>query len=153
MAVSIIDVTIEAMVLKKVRQNVRVYETITFRLDGGGSQSVAKAIVEGKVAERLEPGVGGRFYLYKAIDHRGIHGLRDKEGRAVFGYSSMNERAMLVAITIGLVLTILYVALLDKLSLWGPLLVVLGVPGYFLYRGTRVEAESQFRADNPGAAV
>ena len=152
MAVSIIDGTIESMVLKKVRQNVRVYETISFRLDGGGSQSVAKAIVEGKVAERLEPGVSGRFYLYKAIDHRGIHGLRDKEGRTVFGYSSMNERAMLVTIAIGLVLTILYAALLDRISLWGPLLLVLGVPGYFLYRGTRIEAESQFRADNPGAA-
>ena len=150
MAVSIIDGTIEAMVLKRVRQNVRVYERIDFRLDGGGTSSITKAVVEAKVAERLEPGVSGRFYLYKAIDHRGIHGLRDKEGRALFGFSSMNERAMLVTIAIGTVLTILYVALLDKISLWGPLLVVLGVPGYFLYRSTRVDAESQFRGDNPG---
>jgi hypothetical protein len=153
MAVSIIDGTIEAMVLKRVRQNVRVYERISFVRDDGRPTTIAKAVVQADVAELLEPGTKGRFYVFNAIDHRGLHGVRTSEGRSVFAFSKMNERAMLVTIAVGLVLGFLYVAVLDRISLWPILLLVLGVPGYFLYRRTRIEAESQFRADNPGAAV
>lgn len=151
MAVSIIDGTIEAMVLKRVRQNVRVYERISFVRDDGRPTTIAKAVVQAEVAELLEPGAKGRFYVFSAIDHRGIHGVRTDDGRRIFAFSKMNERAMLVTIAVGIVLMVFYVALLDSISLWPVLLLVLGVPGYFLYRRTRIEAESQFRADNPGA--
>ena len=149
MAVSMIDGTIEAMVLKRVRQNVRVYERISFVRDDGSPTTIAKAVVQAEVAALLEPGTKGRFYVFNAIDHRGIHAVRTGDGKTVFGFSKMNERATLIAAVVGVVLTLLYLLLLDRLSLWGPLLILLGVPGYFLYRKTRVEAEEQYRADNP----
>jgi hypothetical protein len=148
MAVSIIDGTVEALVLKKVRQNVRIYERVTIMRDDGRPTTIAKAVVQPEVAALLEPGTKGRFYVYNAIDHRGIHGVRASDGRSAFAFSRMNERATLIAAVVGVVLTLLYLLLLDRLSLWGPLLILLGVPGYFLYRKTRVEAEEQYRSDN-----
>jgi len=35
----------------------------------------------------------------------------------------------------------------DGVSIWGSLLLIFGVPAYFLYRKTRLEAERQFKAD------
>ena len=153
MGVSIVDGTLELAELKKVRQNLRVYSLLVFRQRDGSAKTVEKAVVDGKVAARLEPGVSGRFYLYQAIDHRGVHGVRDESGGTVFGYSKLNERAMLVTALVGLVIGFLYVAVLDKFSLWSPILLILGAGGYFVYRGTRLEAERQFSADNPGAAL
>lgn len=153
MAVSTIDGTLEAAELKKVRQNARIYSRLTFRLRDGSQKTVEKAIVDAKVAERLEPGVSGRFYLYQAIDHRGVHGVREDGGRTAFAYSKLNERAMLVTAVVGLVIGFLYVSVLDRFSLWSPILIALGGIGYFLYRNTRLEAERQFAADNPGVAL
>ena len=147
MGVSTIDGTIEAVVLKRARRNVRIYERVTFRLADGSSKSIAKAVVEAKVAELLMPGTSGRFYLYTGFDHRGIHGVRDAQGRAVFGFAKANETAMLVVVIIALAMVGAYLAILDALSIWGILLLILGVPAYFLYRRTRLEAERQFQAD------
>ena len=39
-----------------------------------------------------QPGTSGRFYLYTAIDHRGIHGVRDDEGRSAFAFPRSTKR-------------------------------------------------------------
>ena len=147
MAVSTIEGMIEAVELKRVRGNVRVYDRVTFRLGDGTSKSIAKAVVEEKVAAVLRPGTSGRFYLYNALDHRGIHGVRDSEGGTVFGYARMNETAMLWVVGIALIMIVATFLILDGVSIWGSLLLILGVPAYFLYRKTRLEAERQFKAD------
>jgi hypothetical protein len=151
--VSVIDGTLEAAELRKVRQKARIYSRLVFRQKDGSVKTVEKAVVDGKVAERLEPGVSGRFYLFQAIDHRGLHGVREEGGGALFGYSKLNERAMLVTAAVGLVIGFLYVTVLDKFSLWSPILLILGGGGYVLYRNTRLEAERQFSADNPGVPL
>ena len=52
-----------------------------FRLDDGSTKTWAKAVVMNNVADLLKPGTRGRFYLYTAIDHRGVHGVRTDDGR------------------------------------------------------------------------
>ena len=154
MATSIIDGTLEAADLKRVRGKTRVYRSLTFRQRDGSPKSIAKAIVHEDVAALLSPGTSGRFYLYTAIDHRGIHGVRDDGGRSAFAISKVNEYAMLWTMVVGIVLVGLYLTD-DKISIWGVLCIVLGVPLYFLYRHTRAEATRQYERDGgpPAAAA
>jgi len=153
MAVSTIDGTLEEVVLKKVRGKNRIYERLTFRLADGGTKSLAKSIVHQDLGPLIEPGISGRFYLYTAIDHRGIHGVRASDGREGFVFGKANETAMLLTVVVGIALIAVNLAM-DRLSIWGVLLIILGIPGYFLYRSTRVQATRQYEGDGaaPSAA-
>ncbi|HEV7659398.1 MAG TPA: hypothetical protein VGO55_06085 [Allosphingosinicella sp.] len=146
MAVSIIDGTLEAADLKRVRGTTRVYQSLTFRLRDGSSKSIAKAIAHEDVGALLEVGNSGRFYLYTAVDHRGVHGVRDDRGRSAFAYSKANETAMLVTGCIGVAMLLGFYAM-NKFSIWPVLCIVIGVPFYFLYRQTRAEATRQYERD------
>jgi hypothetical protein len=154
MATSIIDGTLEAADLKRVRGKTRVYSSLTFKLRDGSPKSIAKAIVHEDVAALLQPGTSGRFYLYTAIDHRGIHGVREDGGRSAFAISKVNETAMLCTIVVGVILVGLYLTD-DKISIWGLICIGLGIPLYFLYRNTRTEATRQYERDGgpPAAAA
>lgn len=152
MAVSVIEGTLEGAAVKRIRGKTRIYQSLQFRLRDGSSRSIAKAIVHEDVAALLEPGTSGRFYLYTAIDHRGIHGVRDDRGREAFGISRVNEYAMLASAGIGIALTGLYLTD-NKVSFWGLLCIVLGIPGYFLYRQVRLDATRQFEAHGGRAAT
>jgi len=147
MGVSVIDGTLEAAALKRVRGKTRVYQSLTFKLRDGSSKSIAKAIAHEDVCALLEPGNSGRFYLYTAVDHRGIHGVRDDKGRSVFAYSKVNETAMLVTAGIGILMLFAFLAM-DRISIWPILCIVIGVPFYFLYRQTRAEATRQYESDS-----
>lgn len=151
MAVSVIDGTLEAAVVKRIRGKTRIYQSLQFRLRDGSSRSIAKAFVHEDVAALLEPGTSGCFYLYTAIDHRGIHGVRDDRGRSAFAISRVNEYVMIVTAVVGIALTAFFL-MDDKISIWGVLCIILGIPGYFLYRHVRAEATRQFeRHGGPGA--
>jgi hypothetical protein len=152
MGVSTIDGTLEEAVLKRVRRNLRVYERLTFRLADGSTRSIAKSIVDAPVAERLLPGTSGRFYLYTAIDHRGLHGLRDATGQAVFSYPTNNEKALLVVMPILLLWIVVALVLQGGIPILGALVLLVSIPFYFLYRATRMEARRQFEADSAFAA-
>ncbi|HVQ09285.1 MAG TPA: hypothetical protein VMS43_12710 [Allosphingosinicella sp.] len=152
MAVSIIDGTLEAADLKRIRGKTRIYRSLTFKLRDGSSKSVAKAIVHEDVAALLEPGNSGRFYLYTAIDHRGIHGVRDDRGRGVFAYSKAGETMMLVTAGIGVAMLVAFLAM-DRISIWPILCIVIGIPFYFLYRQTRAEATRQYEGDKGPSQV
>ena len=151
MAVSVIEGTLEEAVLKRVRGKTRIYQSLKFRLRDGSHRSIAKAIVHEDVAALLEPGTSGCFYLYTAIDHRGISGVRDDRGRQVFAVSKVNEYAMMATAGIGIALTLFYLTD-NKVSIWGLLCIVLGIPGYFLYRQVRAEATRQYEAHGGPAA-
>lgn len=146
MAVSIIDGTLEEASLKTARMNLRIYNHLKFRLPDGSEKTVAKSVVDAEVAALLLPGTSGRFYLFTAIDHRGIHGVRTADGKAAFKYPRNNETAMLVVVAIGALLILLGLAM-GRISIWGVLCLLLGVPAYFLYRSTRGSAARQFESD------
>ena len=148
MGVSTIDGTLEEAVLKRVRRNIRVFERLTFRLRDGTTKSVAKAVVDAPVAERLVPGTSGRFYLYTAVDHRGVHGVRADDGQSVFGYPKNNEKIMLVMIPLLTVWILIGIAMIQDAPLLPTILLLLSIPFYFLYRNTRLQAQRQYEADS-----
>jgi hypothetical protein len=148
MGVSTIDGTLEEAVLRRAVGNIRIYDRLKFRLADGGEKSVAKSIVDGSVGAHLVPGASGRFYLFTAFDHRGLHGIRDTGGHAVFGYPRNNEKAMLISAIMGLVLIVLTIIAFGGLSFLGLGVMILGIIGYVLTRRTRAEATAQFEADS-----
>ena len=154
MGVSTIDGTLEEAVLKRVRRNIRVFERLTFRLRDGTTKSVAKAVVDAPVAERLVPGTSGRFYLYTAIDHRGVHGVRADDGQSVYGYPKNNEKIMLVMIPLLTAWVAAALVFLGGIPILPSIILVLSVPFYFIYRNTRLQAQRQYEGDSapPSAA-
>ena len=147
MATSTIDGTVEEAVLKRRRSQGSFYERIKFRLDDGSTRTWAKAHVMNNVGDLLVPGTRGRFYLFTAIDHRGVSGVRTEDGREAFGVASLNEKVGLWIVIINLLLTVMYIVFMDSISVLALILIVLGVPMFFLYRQNRLDAEKAFRAE------
>jgi len=147
MAVSIIDGRLEEVVLRRRRKLASIYDRLTFRLADGGTKTWAKAIVSNDVADHLKPGQSGRFYLYTAIDHRGVHGVRTADGADVYGFGKQNEIIALVITAVTTITNILSVTVLGHIQILASILMVLGLPMYFAYRHTRVQAERQYQAD------
>ena len=147
MATSTIDGTVEEAVLKRRRSQGSFYERVKFRLDDGSTRTWAKAHVMNNVGDLLLPGTRGRFYLFAAIDHRGISGVRTDDGREAFGVAKLNELVGLWIVIINLLLTVMYIAFMDSISVLALILIVLGVPMFFLYRQNRLDAEKAFRTD------
>ena len=155
MGVSVIDGTIEEVVLRRRRKLASVYDRVVFRLADGSAKTWGKSVVWNNVADLLKPGLEGRFYLYTAIDHRGIHGVRTMDGREVYGFGKQNEIISIVIFVTMALTTFLSVTALGHVQYLALILLVLAIPMYLLYRGTRVQAERQFQADagfRPGAA-
>lgn len=147
MATSTIDGTVEEAVIKRRRSQGSFYERIKFRLDDGSTRTWAKAHVMNNVGDLLVPGTRGRFYLFTAIDHRGVSGVRTEDGREAFGVAKLNEQVGMWLVIVNILLTIFYVTVMDGVSVLALILIVLGVPMYFLYRQNRLDAEKAFRAD------
>jgi hypothetical protein len=104
-------------------------------------------VVWNNVADTLKPGTAGRFYLYTAIDHRGIHGVRTADGAEVYGFGRVNEYASIGIFLISALTVMLTLAVFGAPQLLATILLVLSVPMYLLYRNTRVQADRQFKAD------
>ena len=92
MAQSTIDGTVEEAVLRRRRSQGSFYDSIKFRLDDGSTKTWTKAHVMNNVGDLLTPGTRGRFYLFTAIDHRGVSGIRTDDGREAFGVARLNEQ-------------------------------------------------------------
>lgn len=147
MSVSIIDGTITEAVPGRKAWGVRFFKRLDFRLADGSSQSVTRAVVHSDLADKLQPGTSGRFYLFKAYDHRGLHGYRDAEGRGGFHFPRNNE-VMLAIVMVPVSLWVLYVLFAwAGLPIFWTILLILGIFSLFHYRKVRHEAERQFAAD------
>ena len=147
MAIEVIDGTIEAAVVKRSSAAVALYDRITVRTANGSERRLEKVAVAPAVREMLEPGTHGRFYGYKAIDHRGLFAARTSDGRAAFAIPSGNERIMLVAAIVGLAGFVILLLLGKGIGLLALILGVLGAFGYFRYRRTRIEGRARYDAD------
>jgi hypothetical protein len=147
MAIEVIDGTIEAAVVKRSGAKVVLYDSITIRTTAGSERRLEKVAVAPEVASALQAGADGRFYGYKAIDHRGLFGMRTRDGRSAFAVPTGNERIMLVMAIVGLVVFVGSLTLGKGIGLLAVILTVLGAVGYFKYRSTRIEARARFDAD------
>lgn len=147
MAVSVIDGTVEEAVPGRRAAKVQFFKHIKFRLNDGTTRSIAKPVVHCELAPHLQPGTIGRFYLFTAIDHRGIHGLCDSQGRAFFQYPRNNEVIMLGLVVLMVLWAAFSIALVGDLGIIPAIILLLGPGAWFLFRKSRIEAERQFAAD------
>jgi hypothetical protein len=148
MSVAAIDGTLEAANLKRKVRNMSIYDSIVIRRDGGGEERLGKTVVANAVADALQPGTRGRFYTYASIDHKGMHGVRTGDGKAVYDFPQNNEKLMLVVLAVNAIWLVGGI-LLDGRARYFPLaLVLLAVIVYPLYRKTRLESRRQFEADS-----
>jgi len=148
MAIEVIDGTVETAVVKRSSATLALYGSIVIRSADGSERRLENVAVAPQVAEALRPGTQGRFYGYKAIDHRGILAMRTSDGRSAFAIPSGNERIMLVMAIVGLVGAVILLLLGKGISLLALILGVLGVIGYLKYRSTRIEGRARFDADS-----
>jgi hypothetical protein len=148
MAIEVIDGTIEAAAVKRSSAKVALYDHITIRTTEGAERRLEKVAVAPDVAAALQPGTDGRFYGYKAIDHRGLFGMRTRDGRAAFAIPTGNERIMLVMAIAGAVAFVGFLLMGKGIGLLALILAVLGTVGYFKYRSTRIEARARYDADS-----
>lgn len=148
MSVSTIDGTIESLEPGRSGAGAQIFKRMTFKLPDGSSKSVVKFVTHKSVADQLRPGVTGRFYLYTAIDHRGLHGFRDARGGAWMKVPKNNEMAVtIVTIMMGLWVGVA-AATLGGIPLLPGILFVLGLPTSIYLRKMRADAERQFAADS-----
>lgn len=148
MAVSILDGTIEALELKRSARNLRIFQNIQFRLRDGSTRNMAKTIVDEKVAQYLQPGASGRFYVFNAIDHRGIHAVRDDAGHAVCVFPKVNELAMLVLVLMNLAWVGVTLVTRAGVPVLGSALLVFATVYYIHQRKLGADARRQFSADS-----
>lgn len=148
MPIEVIDGTIEAAVVKRSTAKVIMYDSLTIRTTAGSERKLDKVAAAPDVAAALQPGTEGRFYGYKAIDHRGLFGLRTRDGRAAFTVPTGNEKIMLVMAIAGLAVFVGSLLLGKGIGLLAAILAVLGTVGYFKYRSDRIEARTRFDADS-----
>jgi hypothetical protein len=148
MSFEMIDGTIESAALKRATAKVAMYDRIVIRTADGAERRLEKVAVAPDVASALQPGTEGRFYGYKAIDHRGLFGMRTRDGRSAFAIPTGNERIMLVMAIAGLVAFLGFLLMGKGIGLLALVLTLLGTIGYFKYRSTRIEARTRFDADS-----
>ena len=147
MAVSTIDGTLEEAVVKRSYAQVIAYERLRFRLAGGGEQVVTRIVADKGLAEHLQPGTRGRFYLFQVLDHKGVCGLRDASGGGWFAFDRGAEKAMLICAAVGAAAVIVSLLLRTWLTSWAVICLLIGVPMLIVYRGARAEAERRFAED------
>jgi hypothetical protein len=148
MSAESIDGTIESATVKQSNAKVSIYDAVVIRQSDGSERRLEKVAVAPSVVEMLRPGVQGRFYTYKALDHRGVVAVRTKDGRSAFAIPSGNERIMRMAAIVGLAWVLFMVLTRGGVPIFGALLAVGGALGWFSYRKTRIESRSRFDADS-----
>ena len=147
MPTSIVDGTVEETSLKWSRRGVSLFNSIRFRKDDGTEQTVHKAVVKQEVADQLTPGAKGRFYLFKAFDIGGIHGVRLPDGRAIYAFPGNNEKIFLISGVVALLWVLLALFTKGGIPLLGAALLILSAVGYYFMSKGRQEAKVQFEGD------
>lgn len=148
MAVSSVDGTLEAVTVKRKAAGLwRLADIRIRRPDGTEEVLPGSTVTTPLVGAALEPGTVGRFYLYKSIDHRGIHAVRTAGGKLIAQFPTTNERLMAVLFVLNLVVLAALYAVSRQVSLLALILLPFTGTLFFVYRATRQAAEAQVKAD------
>ena len=145
MSVSIVDGTVTEAIKTRATPFAR-FSVLTISRTDGGTEQIKGPVASTAVGERLVPGAQGRFYLFKAFDHQGVHGIRLADGTEIYSYPGNNLRLFVMA-TVVAIAWIAISVVNDKLPLFAVLLLILGTVGTFLSRKSKVETKQQFDAD------
>jgi hypothetical protein len=151
MSVSVVEGRVVEAPVKSRRKALVRFDHVDFEHRDGRTERFAKLVGLAEVADAVRPGAEGRFYLFKTIDVKGIHGVRLADGTERFAYPRNNLLAF--GLSIPVALAWITVKLFDSggVPLLGLFLLGLGGVGFSLTWTNRVEARRQFDAD-AGAA-
>src|ERR1044072_4924699 len=130
MPTSMIDGTVEEADLRTDRAGVKIFLSIRSLLNDGSEQTSDKAVTTTEIGDELVPGTSGRFYLFKAFDIKGVHGVRMADGRAGYGFPGNNQRLFLLAGTVAVLWNAILIATRDSISLLAVAAIVLSVVGW-----------------------
>lgn len=147
MDIEIIDGTVAEAVISRSNGKVILYKALAFDLADGSQRTLENVAVAPTVDAAIVPGTQGRFYAYKAIDHRGLLAMRCSDGRAAFAMPSGNERIMLIVTIVGFASLIVVLVARGALTILGLLLAVGGSIGYGWYRQLRTKGKAAYDAD------
>ena len=147
MSTSIIDGTLEEAVPGRRRGAITVFKSLRFKLADGSSRTVTKAVVRQPLADELQPGAAGRFYLFKAFDIGGVHGLRTGDGRSVHAFPTSNQTLFLILGAVNLAWIAFKVAVDGQIPLLGVGLAILAAVGWYLMGQGHAEAKRHFEGD------
>lgn len=147
MPTSIVEGTVEETSLRWSRRGISLFNSIRFRKDDGTEQTVNKAVVKQEVADQLTPGARGRFYLFKAFDIGGIHGVRLPDGREIYAFPANNEKIFLISGSVALLWVVLAIFTRGGVPVLGAGLLILSGFGYYFMSKGRHEAKAQFEGD------
>ena len=114
------------------------------------AREVKKPIVHTDLAAHVEPGTSGRFYLFKSIDHRGIHAVRPQGGSPVFRYPRTNELVGMGLALFAVAWIALSMTYAGDVSIFALIVLVLGALAWIVNWQLRRSAERQFADDNGG---
>lgn len=148
MPVRTIDGTLEAVTVKRKTSKLWRLADVRIRKTDGTVETLPKTLIATpNVAAKLTEGASGRFYVFKAPDHSGIHGVRLADGSLVSGFPRVNETLMLVLLPINILVLMLVFTVNAGIALLPALLIPFSAVMWYLYRQTRLEAEAQLAAD------
>jgi hypothetical protein len=98
MSVAIIDGTIERAELGRSAKNVRSFKEIDIRDRLGTVHRLGRSQVTAEVGDQIVVGNSGRFYTFKNLDVKGVHGVRKDDGTAVYGHPAKNNMRLMAFI-------------------------------------------------------
>lgn len=147
MATGTIDGTVEQATVRRGGRGQTIYSEIRIRRDDGTVETLPKHVAASGLASALQPGSSGRFYTYKAIDHKGLSGFRGQDGRAIFAFPRTNEYLFVTLIAINAAVIVAGLAVFGDVWILPVLVIALCVFGWVFARKTHAEAQQRFDAD------
>lgn len=147
MPVSTIDGTLESATVKRKASRIWRLTDVTFRKADGSLEALPGAVLTTPyIGEMLKPGLSGRFYTFRSIDHGGIHAVRPAGGGVTAQFPGFNEKLMAILVFVNIAVVALVYAV-DQRPFWlSVALIPFSAVLWFLYREPRMEAEAQVAA-------
>lgn len=147
MSVDFIDGTVVEAPVKIRRKSFVRYDHIVFARPDGGTQRIDKLNAANAIAAAIVPGARGRFYQYKTIDLKGIHGVRLADGTALYAYPGNNEWIFGILLAVNVAWIAVRLALDGSVPILALLVIALAITGLVLTRSSRAESRRQFDGD------
>ena len=84
-----IDGTIESAEAGRSGWAQMIFQSILFRTDDGEAIEHRKLVAGHDLGDAIEPGMAGRFYLYKAGDQKGVYAVRAANGETLYAFPNL----------------------------------------------------------------
>jgi len=147
MGTSIVEGTLTAREVGRVRKKFTVFKSLTFERDDGSTETLKKMVARPEVAQWLQPGASGRFYRFSAFDVKGIHGVRLRDGTEIQAYPDPNRPVFLLATPLFLAWIAFMAVAEGRVPMLAVILLVMMAIGLAATRSTKRASLAEFERD------